>query len=373
MATVCGMTARFLEVDRNDLRRTRLLEQAVAEPGPGQALLRVERFGLTANNVTYGVTGDQMGYWRFFPTEDGWGRLPVWGFAEVAAGDVPGLEVGTRVFGYLPMGTHLLVEPAQVGAGGFRDATGHRRDLPAPYNAYRRCDADPLYSPTAQDLQAVLLPLFLTSFVLDDYLADNGFFGARQVVVTSASAKTSIGTACLIARRPDRPTVIGMTSSSRMDFVRSLGCYDEVVAYSDVSALDARAVATPTVLVDVAGDRALRADLHRRLADSLRHSCVVGLSHVDAALDPAAFAGPLPGPRPTLFFAPAQVQARVADWGPQAYQQRLAQAWRTLRDAAGSWMRVVTVLGLDAGAQAYQALLDGRTSPDEGLVVVAQP
>jgi hypothetical protein len=36
-------------------------------------------------------------------------------------------------------------------------------------------------------------------------------------------------------------------------------------------------------------------------------------------------------------------------------------------------MRIVTVPDLDAGAQAYQALLDGRTSPDEGLVVVAQP
>ncbi len=367
------MTARFLEVNRDDLRRTRLLEHAVADPGPGQALLRIDRFGLTANNVTYGVAGDQMGYWRFFPTEDGWGRLPVWGFADVAAGDVPGLEVGTRVFGYLPMGTHLLVEPEDVTAHGFNDATGHRRGLPAPYNAYRRCDADPLYSPTTEGLQAVLLPLFLTSFVLDDYLADNGFFGAGQVVVTSASAKTSIGTACLIARRADRPTVVGITSRSRLDFVRSLGCYDEVAAYSDVAALDALPTSTPTLLVDVAGDRVLRADLHRRFADSLRHSCVVGLSHWDAALDPAAVVGPLPGPRPTLFFAPAQVEARVAAWGPQAYQQRLAQAWQRLRDAAGSWMRIVTVPDLDAGAQAYQALLDGRTSPDEGLVVVAQP
>lgn len=367
------MTARFLEVNRDDLRQTRLLEQAVGEPGPGQALLRVDRFGLTANNVTYGVAGDQLGYWRFFPAEHGWGRLPVWGFADVAAGDVPGLEVGTRVFGYLPMGTHLLVEPQNVTASGFRDATGHRRDLPGAYNAYRRCDADPLYAPAAQNLQAVLLPLFLTSFVLDDYLADNGFFGAHRVVITSASAKTSIGTAFLLARRPDRPTVVGMTSRSHLDFVRSLGCYDEVVAYSDAAALDALATATPTLLVDVAGDLELRADLHRRFADSLRHSCVVGLSHWEATLDPAAVAGPLPGPRPALFFAPAQVEARLADWGPQTYQQRLAQAWRILRDAAESWMRVVTVPDLNAGAQAYQALLDGRTNPDEGFVVVAQP
>ena len=34
----------------------------------GQVRLRVERFALTANTVTYATTGDTLGYWDFFPT-----------------------------------------------------------------------------------------------------------------------------------------------------------------------------------------------------------------------------------------------------------------------------------------------------------------
>ena len=37
----------------------------------GQVLLRIDRFALTANNVTYGVAGDQIGYWQFFPPSGG--------------------------------------------------------------------------------------------------------------------------------------------------------------------------------------------------------------------------------------------------------------------------------------------------------------
>jgi hypothetical protein len=71
-------------VKRNDLRECRVVESPPPELESGQALLRVKTFGLTANNVTYAVFGEAMNYWDFFPTEDeGWGRVPMWGFAEV--------------------------------------------------------------------------------------------------------------------------------------------------------------------------------------------------------------------------------------------------------------------------------------------------
>lgn len=66
-------------VRRDDLRTCRVAESATPEPEDGQALLRVERFGLTANNITYAVFGDGMKYWDFFPAQDGWGRVPMWG------------------------------------------------------------------------------------------------------------------------------------------------------------------------------------------------------------------------------------------------------------------------------------------------------
>ena len=42
----------------------------------------------------------------FFPAESGWGRVPVWGFADVVGSRHQALAEGVRVFGYLPMSTH---------------------------------------------------------------------------------------------------------------------------------------------------------------------------------------------------------------------------------------------------------------------------
>src|SRR6476620_3027215 len=121
---------------RDDLRETRIAESPRPDIQDGEVLLRVDRFGLTANNVTYAVFGEAMSYWAFFPAEEGWGRMPVWGFAEVSASEVPELAVGRRFYGYLPPSSELLVTPDHVGAHGFTDASPHRQALPAAYNGY---------------------------------------------------------------------------------------------------------------------------------------------------------------------------------------------------------------------------------------------
>ena len=61
------------EISKDDLHTTRVVH---AEPAPlaeGQARLGVRRFGFSANNITYAVFGDLMGYWSFFPSDEGWG------------------------------------------------------------------------------------------------------------------------------------------------------------------------------------------------------------------------------------------------------------------------------------------------------------
>src|SRR5688572_25578947 len=110
-------------VRKDDLRVCRVADSATPEVGDGQALLRVDRFGLTANNVTYAVFGEGMGYWNFFPAEPGWGRVPMWGFAEVTASSAPGVKVGTRVYGFVPPSSYLLVEPDGLDPEGFVDAS----------------------------------------------------------------------------------------------------------------------------------------------------------------------------------------------------------------------------------------------------------
>ena len=192
--------AQRLLVSRADLRSTRLVPDPDApEARPlaaGEARLRIDRFALTSNNITYAAFGEAMKYWQFFPTGDAaWGCIPVWGFAEVTESRAEGVAVGERVYGYWPMGRWLVVQPARAGKGGFSDGSPHRQELAAVYNQITRCATDPGYSAAYEAEQALLRPLFITSFLIDDFLADNGFFGATQVLLSSASSKTAYGTA----------------------------------------------------------------------------------------------------------------------------------------------------------------------------------
>ena len=274
--------ASALEVRRDELADARVVDDPLGEPADGQALLRVERFGLTANVITYAVAGDTIGYWRFFPAgEDGWGRIPAWGFAEVVASACDALADGDRLFGYLPMATHVLLTPEARGSDVL-DVTPHRAELPRAYNVYRRAG-----KPAEADArELVLRPLFLLCFLLADQLEAEDRSGAEQVLVSSASSKTALGLAHELGSSGARVT--GLTSPGNLEFVRSTGVYDEVVSYADVGSLDA---GIATVTVDMAGDGALRRAIHEHFGDSLRSSVLVGATHAGVASfapDPAS-------------------------------------------------------------------------------------
>ena len=350
-----------LLVDRGDLARTQLVEVSEPELSDGQALLRVDRVGMTANNVTYAVFGDAMRYWDFFPAPAlsgaPQGRVPLWGFAEVERSTTPGVEEGTRLYGYLPTSSHLLVTPAKVDAKGFRDASPHRQHLPSPYNGLTTTSGDPAYAAELEDLQVLYRPLFMTSFMLADHLVDNDCFGAGTVVISSASSKTSYGTAFLL----DRVHRVGLTSETNREFTESLGCYDEVRTYDEVEDLDQG----PAVYVDVAGDGALRRRVHDRLAPV--HSAVVGAAHHDAAPDLGD--GDLPGGAPTFFFAPDQMRKRYEDWGPDGVEQRHAEAWARFAPVVAGWVDVTVGRGAEGLRAAWLETLAGTTPPRTGHVI----
>lgn len=362
-------------VSRTDLRGTRLLPDpdapAARALAAGEARLRVRSFALTANNITYAAFGDKMRYWEFFPGgAEGWGCVPVWGFAEVVESRHEAVAPGQRVYGFLPMGQYLVVQPARLSARGFMDGAAHRRELAAVYNQLVLCASDPAYDAALEGHQALLRPLFTTSFLIDDFMAEQAFHGAGQLLLSSASSKTAYGTAFCLAGRNSRPRVVGLTSGGNLDYTRSLGCYDEVLRYEDVQTLDP---SRPTVYVDFAGDAALRRIIHDHFAARLHYSCSVGGSHWEAL----GGASGLPGPRPELFFAPAQAKKRSAaapeGWGPAGFEARLAQAWSAFMQkvtAPGNpWLVVRTDRGALAVTAAYQQLLAGRCDPREGLML----
>jgi hypothetical protein len=348
-------------VDRRDLRRCTVERGPDPETltlAPDQVLLRIAAFGLTANNVTYAVFGDAMGYWRFFPSHDEWGRVPVWGFADVDRSRHDGVPVGERVWGYFPMSTHLVVDADTVSARSFVDAVPHRRPLPPVYNQYTRVAA----ADRKHEAQEMLFrPLFTTAFLLDDFLHERELFGAKTVLLASASSKTALGLAFLL-KRNRRARVVGLTSAAHAAFVERTGCYDQVVSYADIATLPA---GDPVVLVDMAGSGNVLRAVHGHFADRLKYSCLVGATHWEAPRNAEA----LPGPVPEFFFAPDRVVVRMKDWGPDGFQARVDESRKPFAAAAEGWLRVVTRSGPVEVEQAYRDTLDGRTGPDQGLIL----
>jgi NADPH:quinone reductase-like Zn-dependent oxidoreductase len=347
-------------VNKSDWSQHRFEEAPVPELGDEQVLFRVDRFAFTANNISYALAGDMLGYWRFFPAPEGWGRLPTMGFGDVVASKHADVAVGTRCFGFYPMSRYLVIAPSAAGPAGITDAAPHREGLAPAYNQYSPTDGDALYQPEHEDALMLMRGLFLTSFLADDFIADEGF-GEEAVLISSASSKTSIALGYLVSKAA-RARSVGLTSPRNLEFVRKLGCYDEVVTYDEVRSLDA---AKPTVYVDMAGSGPLRRAVHEHFGGRLKHSCAVGVTHWDQT----GGAEGLPGPKPEFFFAPGQIQKRAADWGPAELQRRLAEAWAGFRSFSEGWLQVRRSHGREAVERVYDDTLAGRSEPRHGQVL----
>ncbi len=370
------MTTTQLHVRKTDLPTTRIVSVEDAPLHSGQIRLRIEHFAYTSNNITYAAFGDAMHYWDFFPVSQGdaaaddsaaWGCIPVWGFAVVTQSQHADVAVGERFYGYWPMASQVVLQPDRVSPRGFVDAAPHRAALHAVYNQYVRCDNDAMYTADSEAEQALLRPLFMTAWLIDDFLADNVFFGTTEggqrgvMLLSSASSKTAYATAAHLIRRPE-VEVVGLTSPGNVAFCESLGVYSRVLTYAQVDTL---AADTPCVYVDFAGNGTLRRSIHSRFT-RLAYSCSIGGTHVDQL----AGSRDLQGPKPVLFFAPAQAKKRSTDWGAHEFNQRLAAAWHAFRSQVGNpaapWLRVQQHSGPDAVQQVHATVLGGQGDPRVG-------
>jgi hypothetical protein len=339
-----------LQVRQDNLGSITAVDRDVSV-GDGEVLLHIDRFALTANNVTYAAHGVDMAYWGFFPADPGFGIVPVWGFATVVESQAEGIAAGARFYGYWPMASHALLLPAKVTPRGFTDAAAHRLRLPPVYNNY--VAASPAYGSEA--VQALFRPLYTTSFVLDLMLADSP---ATTLVLTSASSKTALG---LAQAAQGRQRVIGLTSPGNRGFAEATGYYDWVIDYADADALAEEA--GTFALIDFSGNGTVRHAVHATLGDRLIESHVVGDTHWDTANTTS-----LPGVAAKLFFAPSVIVDRIAQWGPEGFESRLSAAWGRFIASTG-WLRVVEASGADAVMAHWQALAAGRIDPAEGLVL----
>ncbi len=354
-------------VNKQDLQEYQFVETPVAtsDLADGQLLLKIDSFSFTSNNITYAMIGEQMRYWNFFPTKEGWGIIPVWGFAEVRISKHEKIKEGARFYGYFPTATHLVVDASKVQSFRFVDASTHRKELPPVYNYYTNTQKDALYTQESEHIQSLLRPLFVTSFLIDDFLVENNCFGATQLILTSASSKTALALAFLLHQRNQHHSadvqVIGLTSSGNVDFVNQSGFYDQVIAYDQLSNIQND---RPSLIVDFAGNHALQYNIQTHLKDQLTYNCTVGMVHWDQR------AGDKPLPmRGSLFFAPTYAQKRQKDWGPVGFNQRLGSVWKDLLAGVAGWLSVHQQSGKEAMAEVYLNILNGKIDPKQGQIL----
>jgi hypothetical protein len=346
-----------LEIDRSDIRKFRMATSDCAALQPGQVRLTIDRFALTSNNISYALSGDFLDYWGFFPAAEGWGRLPAMGYGIVSESANPDIAIGGRYFGFFPVGNEHIVL-AQTSNGGFVDIAAHREKHAM---AYRTFDKVSDVEGESDNAMLIFRGLFMTSFLAEDFLREQNFFDAAQVLITSASSKTSIALAhCLRAYSTMR--VIGLTSDANVDFVNSVGEYHDVVTYGNVSALDG---AVPTVVVDMAGNPEIVAGIHTHFGNSLQYSCSVGATHWDQT----SYRVDIPGPKPQFFFAPSQLSKRSKEWGREEFNIRLNAALNTFIEGSKEWLRIEHSRGADAVSETYSQLVGGKMPPEIGNIL----
>lgn len=356
------------------VRRTNFSETRLVDAGQprslvaGEIRVAIERFAFTANNITYAAAGDMLGYWQFFPAVDQaaddttFGVIPVWGFAKVVESNVDEIPVGERFFGYFPPAGELIMQPVRTTEDRLIDGAAHRSELPAGYNQYRRVAAEPGYDSAMDNERMLLWPLFITSFCLWDSLVLNEWYGAEQVIVISASSKTSIGMAYALHDDDTAPTVVGMTSNGNKALVESLGLYDATLTYDDIAGID---IDKPAVIVDMSGNSEVLGKLHAALGDKMMMTVNVGITHWDAA-------GGHPDvitARSEFFFAPGHIQQRVADWGAEGFDAKTASFIADTVKRSRSWLQLRSLSGLEALAQVYPDVCAGKVAPDEGIII----
>lgn len=351
------------QIDRSDMSTARVVESAVAPLAEGETRLAVQAFAVTSNTITYGVVGDRFGYWDAFPVrptdpgdgERGWGRLPAWGVAEVVESRSELVPLGMRVHGLVPMSSEVVLVPGKVGPSGFSDVANHRGGLAPLYNRYRTLAVTEEPLPTIDEMRRMVHePLFVTSLLIDDLLS--GYPALDHVVLSSASSKTAIGTAHLVRARGG-PGLVGLTSPGHRTFVENLGLYDRVLTYDGLEGLPTGTAA----YVDIAGSAPTRAGVHGHYLDRLRLSLLVGQTHRDQGSE--ASGQRLPGPRPTVFFAPSHLAERSVAVGRAPFDAEVAAAWEAYVEVVDDWIRYEHAVGVSALEAAYRALLDNRADP----------
>ncbi len=380
---------------RKKKSQTVVVHDALPPLQQGQIRMRVDKVGLSANNMFYAQMGEApfLKFFSVYPVESRpeLANVPAWGSGTIVASANPDFEVGEHYRGFLHM-ANVVQMKAKRTADGFVAYGGNRDKLNRAYNGFIkvRDEKSPFHGTGSKaDLATVAAPGALSGFILCELLRMNAFYGGDSIVLTSASSKLSLAIAFLLKAEREQGTlkrVIGYSSPNNVEFVRSTGLFDDVLTYDQELPSDS---SLKPVLIDVAGDASIYRRIHKRLAKGL----AVGGTHsrakssTFAAFGPSGLlkmigsmvAPPAVGkwldknlhPPLEMFFAPTVMTQLVARWGKNVLDEKCDAALAAFVDAAldNRWITVVRAESTGTIQSEYRRIVEGTVPPSEAIIV----
>jgi len=202
-------------------------------------------------------------------------------------------------------------------------------------------------------------PLFLTSFLLEDYL--NQTINLPQVIISSASSKTAFSFAFLLKQRNSSIKIIGLTSQQNQNFVQNLKCYNQVIPYSSVNSIPS----IVSIYVDFSGDHKILKNIFNHLGkEKLQRYISVGMAHWDKS----DLNKPQIDIKSEIFFAPEWMKKRYKELG-NAFWNQMKIAMEICLVQAEDWTQVVQASGKENVKKFYDLLLKGEAKPEQGFVL----
>ncbi|ROT35459.1 hypothetical protein SODALDRAFT_328804 [Sodiomyces alkalinus F11] len=408
-------------VDKSDYTKQKVVPLPDAYPLPplqkGFIRIRSRILSLTTNNFSYARFGEELGWYSVWPTLPSlsapyndatkYGRISSWGYGEAIESAHDDVPVGTKLFGYLPIGTlpeDLQVKPMEA-PGHLLEVSERRTARVMPfYNRYV-CyppDVDLSAERGARGLEALLRPLFEAGYLLNRYTfagperkplhplghglpwtAQQADISDAVLVLLGASGKTSLSLADQLrhARTGEAfpRKVVAVGSEASRGFTQRTGLFDEVLLYDDVDKTNLAAVlaldkATKVVLLNFAG----RGDAPDRWASRLREpggpftGLSVGGDPTNTA--PGNFNAEVDkeGSGVYMVSAPTLRDDAILAEGEAKYFEFLDEAWTRFIDDRGGLHGVSLMWRQDIGAfeSDWDGLCKGKGQygPDIGLV-----
>ncbi|KAJ4304917.1 hypothetical protein N0V90_000445 [Kalmusia sp. IMI 367209] len=332
-----------------------------------------------------------------FNDDSKYGRIGVFGWAEVIQSTLESIPVNARIYGFLPVATLPLdLQLKSTEAPGiYREITPYRATATRIYNTFEVHTAAVTGYSTSHALDAIAKPTFRLGYLLARYTfdqtrclhpasrdaewtpADADLTGAI-VVLAAATSKTALSFAYMV-NRPDQVAkpaqVIALTSSESASFAAATGWYSEVVTYNEAKRVARLGTSGRKVVII---DFGARENSAQRVLDAVRESAakvqflIVG---GEQKKDPIKFT-------PEMIEAATQngiilvhtgmmiesAEAILGEQGEAKLNEDYDRVWGEFKQHGFPGMKIHSGNGLEEYASTYMKMCDGEVSADTSHV-----